>query len=502
MVGRASAVMPRSQLVSRLALDRVRHMETPGIGFLRALALTLAAVTVPGILMGQDGDELRLAERLKACLAKSGDAQELREALGSLVAELDNKGLAREAIDVLMDDLAGVPAGQPPQLKATSATRLLELIGLHRRKGRPELMLPAILILESLQPNDPRVLYAKGEAYGVKSAVFDAEIASDAFNRLYEQLLVSDVRPSGPAGCYDALATFLPELPSRGPAKAKDDVAWLRERLLQFRETLSEGRAISIWVLSDSRIQELSEELQLFVRKGDQARVASVLEQMRALAPGDPASCYMLAQVLSSLGPKFDAGRASDLFREFRELTEEARLRNGERPGPELQAEEIHFRMAEMLGNGAKDSLSKLREVALERASLLRDVAASKDPAVGLSLLHPDLDLDFPDLQSLQAEVQRLQKRLNPLLSQLESKNAELRAQRERLERVESLLQGDPRNPRLIDARLSLRGKVNTLEFDISKLQKRTGVDPSRLDSLAARFNELSEQARQGTRLR
>lgn len=472
-------------------------MEIPGTGYLRVVALAFAAVFALGSLKGQDADELRLTERLKACLSKSGDAQELRAALGALVAELDNKGLEREAIDVLMNDLAGLPSGRPPELKATSATKLFELIGLHRRKGRPEMMLPAILILESLQPDDSRVLYAKGEAYGVKSAVFDADLASDAFNRLYEQLLVSDVRPSGPAGSYDALATFLPELPARGPAKTKDHVAWLRERLLQFRETLSEGRAISIWVLSDSRIQELSEELRLFVRRSDQVRMASVLEQMRALNPGDPATCYMLAQVHASLGPKFDAARASDLFREFRELTEEARLRTGDRSDPELRSDEIHRRMADLLGNGARDSLSMLREVALERATLLRDVAASKDPVGGLGLLHPDQDLDFPDLQSLQGELQRLQKRLSPLLSQLEYKTAELGAQQDRLDRVESMLQGDPRNPKLIEARLSLRGKINTLEFDIGKLEKRMGIDPRRLDALTGRFRELADRVKQ-----
>lgn len=426
-----------------------------------------------------------LEARLRDCLAEFADTATLR-----LRLELYRKALgARAEVAVivgLLEALRDCPPDRKPTLEGARITELLDRVAYHRRRGHPERMLPALAVLRELLPNDARVLYALGEAYGVQSPVFDSRKAEVAFAQLYEQLLTEPNRPKTPVAQTKELVKFLPEL--GGPT---DRTAWLRDRVRGFCETLRDNQPIGLWKLRDPRLEELQEDLRVALPHGNQAELVGVLTQIRAVHPDDPASCYMLAQVHASLGPQFQPDRSIELFRQFLDLTAEERFQKQADEDPLATRDEVAKRLRSMQVSDAKDDLQALRMAAKETLATFAAARGKPQPFVF-----------FPELPQLQALVRELQKqvdkeapdlqkttdRIAVLKSELEAAKADYeRWKRESASRRRGVADPQP----FVDAIRSRKEVIERLEKKQEQLTARVGDVQQRLAAGQARLAQF-----------
>lgn len=356
-------------------------------------------------------------QHLLACLADLADVVVLRQKLDLYRQALGTRGEAA-VIVLLLEALRDCPPDRKPTLEAARLTELLDRVGFHRRRGHPERMLPPLRVLQELLPDDARVLYALGEAYGVQSPAFDSRKAEAAFARLYEQLLTEPATPKTPRAQARELVKFLPELGGN-----TDRTAWLRDRVRGFCETLRDGQPIGLWKLRDPRLEELQEDLRVVLPRGFQREIVEVLEQMRTIHPDDPASCYMLAQLHASMGPLFKSERSVELFRQFLEMTTEERFVKSADEDPLMSRDDVAQRMLGMQLATAKDQLQALRIVAKETVIELT-------PPKG----KPQAMLFFPERALLESLTRELSKEMG-------KENEELRKSSERIARVKSELE-------------------------------------------------------------
>lgn len=428
-----------------------------------------------------------LGSLLRECLADSPDTKTLRIRL-----EAYRKALGAHAevavVVCLLDGLRNCPPDAKPTLEGARITELLDRVSFHRRRGHPERMLPALAVLEKLLPNDARVLYSLGEAYGVQSPVFDAHKAEAAFARLYEQLVTEPNRPKTPLAQTAELVKFLPEL--GGPL---DRTAWFRDRVRGFCETLRDGQPIGLWKLRDPRLEELQEDLRVALPHGVQKELVDILTQVRAIHPDDPASCYMLAQVHASLGPAFLPDRSVELFRQFLDLTAEERFQKASEEDPLATRDEVAKRLRGLQVANAKDDLQALR---MDAKEILAQFAAAKGK--------PQPYVFFPELSVLQTTLKELQKqwekdgpelekttnRIAVLKQELES----ARADYERWKRESAVRRRGVADPQpFLDAISSRKQAIERLEKKQEQMTGRTGDLQQRIAALEARLKQFDK---------
>jgi hypothetical protein len=85
-----------------------------------------------------------------------------------------------------------------------------------RTRGRPERMLVPLLALHASFPDDPRVLYCLGEAFGMATPLFDAARAENCFTRLLDVVTPESIEGTNAAGRGTVLGEYLPELRRAG----------------------------------------------------------------------------------------------------------------------------------------------------------------------------------------------------------------------------------------------------------------------------------------------
>lgn len=423
-----------------------------------------------------------LEQALRDCVAGLAEGA-ARAALERYEQALGTRGEA--AVIALLIVLFGdAPPDRVPTLDEARMTELFDRVAFHRRRGHPERMLPALLLLQRALPDDVRVQFALGEAFGVQSAVFDARKAEQAFARAYDLLLAVPATPSTPHAQARELARFLPEL-----AGAGDRTAWFRQRLRGFCETLRDGQPIGLWKLRDPRLEELQEDLRVVLPRGFQKEVIDVLEQMRAIHPDDPASCYMLAQVHASLGPAQKPERAIELFRQFLDLTAESRFEQApDAESPIMSRADVARRLAGLQLATAKDDLQALRIAAKETLILLTP-AKGKPPAL---LFFPELSFLERATRELANKLAKAEGDLNKEEARLQRMEREMESAKADYERWKAASRGrrgysDPQP--WVDA---IQGRKQNIE----KLEKKLG--PTR-DAVAAQRRLLQEHE---TRLR
>ncbi|MCK5941097.1 MAG: hypothetical protein KAI24_03930 [Planctomycetes bacterium] len=302
-----------------------------------------------------------------------------------------------------MDDLKAHKSG-PFLIADKSVTRLLDEVCYQRTRGRPQRMLPALLALRSRYPEDPRVLYALGEAYGIASPVFDAERAHESFHTLLEALRERSEVATEPVGRGRSLAQFLPELTKAGlllSERPTDTTARLRQHLLQLCETLQSGRPIGLWKLADPQLDRLYEQLSLARTRLDQERCREVLEAMLDMQPVNAVLRFALAEVYLSLGPAFDRNKAAENLEAFLHLTDPATLGGPDdrRPSVLTSADIVkdleRFRLAKPRSN--------LEEQRIQAHELL--------DAIGKTIRKRDDGLLLaPDREAIEKEVSKLEK--------------------------------------------------------------------------------------------
>jgi hypothetical protein len=343
--------------------------------------------------------------------AKSA-AQDYLDALG--------KAPERDACKLLVDDLRRHKSG-PFIIADKSVTRLLDEVRFQRTRGRPERMLPPLLALQTRYPDDPRVLYALGEAFGVASPVFDAERASKSFRQLLDVLRERSEVATDAVGRGRSLAQFLPELSRAGlllSEKPTDTSARMRQQLLAYCEKLDGGNAIGLWRLADPQMDRLYEQLSLARARLDQARCCEVLEAMLDMQPVNAVLQFALAEVHLSIGPAFERDKAKKCLEAFLELTDPATLGGPEdrRPSVLTSADIVNdlerFRLAK-----PRNSLEKQRIAAHDYLDALKKTIRKKGGELLLA----------PDRKSVEREISRCEKRiksknryLNPALRNLQ----------------------------------------------------------------------------------
>jgi len=425
-------------------------------------------------------------QHLLACLVDLASTALLQQRLDRYRRSLGTRAEA-QVIALLLEGLADCPPDQKPSLEGARITELLDRVSFHRRRGHPERMLPALLVLQHLLPDDARVLYALGEAYGVQSPAFDARQAEMAFAQLYEQLLVEPATPKTPRAQARELVKFLPEL-----GGSTDRTAWLRDRVRGFCETLRDGQAIGLWKLRDPRLEELQEDLLVVLPRGVQREQVAVLEQIRAVHPDDPASCYMLAQLHASMGPEWQPARSIELFREFLDLTAEQRFQTVGDEAPLMSRDDVARRMMAMQLGEAKDQLQSLRIVA-------KEILIELQPAKG----KPEAGLYFPEKKELERrvkELQRAQTKEDTVLRKADERIAKVRqdlagaeADYERWKQQSARSRRGVADPQpYIDAITSRRALLGRLEEKREPLQERVAAMQAWLTACEQRLQRFT----------
>ena len=299
----------------------------------------LGTLLLGGALPSQAGLDTKLRDvldRMQHVISGAVDKASLDDAIAAAQAYSEALGESgeRRACDLLIEDLQRHTGG-PWVLADESVTRLLDEVMYQRTRGRPERMLPALFALNARYPDDARVLYTLGEAYGVASAVFDADRARAAFKRLLDALRENSEVATDPVGRGRSLVQFLPELSRAGlllKEKTTDTTARMRQQLLKYCDTLAGGRPIGLWRLADPQMDRLFEQLSLARESLDQNRCREVLEAMLEMQPVNPVLQFALAEVHLSRGPAFSRKGARRCLEEFLALTDPATL-SGPRDG-------------------------------------------------------------------------------------------------------------------------------------------------------------------------
>lgn len=238
----------------------------------------------------------------------------LRDLLDALGAAPE-RDLTQQTLTALRDH-----EGAPVLVANEAAQELFDELAKQRVHGHPERLLPALLLLESRDPQDPRVLFCLAQAYGVPSAVFDAKRAAAALEQLLEGLRNGGDAGGNPAAQFALMQGFLPELSSTKFLSKREQgecKVWLRRELLGLRDAMQKGLDIGRWPLADARLIALQDVLAEARRKLQQRRSHQVLTAMLAIQPDNPVLRLAFAEVCASHGPVEDrrvALRCLDAF--------------------------------------------------------------------------------------------------------------------------------------------------------------------------------------------
>lgn len=237
----------------------------------------------------------RLVELVTDCAAALGEEPAVAAAL---------------AAGLLRDHAAG--AGRPAA-DGASIDQLTEAMARARTARRPELLLPAALVLTQLAGADPRGHLLLAEALGAASPIRDPGRAAAALDRAL-QLLAAPGPSSSPtlAGVLPLLAEGEPTLP---PASLQ---AWLRAQ----RAALDEGVPLRPTGADELRALGLMPELAAARRGGDQRSALRLLTQCARLLPGNPAFALLLGETLASVGPLPQPDLAQRELQRFLRLTD------------------------------------------------------------------------------------------------------------------------------------------------------------------------------------
>lgn len=359
---------------------------------------------------------------------------------------------------------------------------LLDEVAFQRARGRPERLLLPLLALRATCPDDPRVLYALGEAFGVASVVFDAKESASAFRSLLPLLRDKAERAEAPDERTRLLSVFLPELAAAGvlPRAKNEDVGyWLRQQVLGFLETLDAGRPIGIWQLADPRLDNLYEELVVQRRKGDQAACVRVLEVMLAMQRSHPVHLYALAEARASLGPMFDPNKAIESLDEFLDLTDAATVGSaGRQREPLLSRDQLAAQIERFRVADPRDGLEAQRVFARELKAAL--VERPEEPW-----------LLAPDRTKLAAEVAKLSSQVSQKAKEIEKVEAHLRKNREGLERLRAT-RHDPADPNRKNERIQdFNEEIDKDETKLAKLRPDHDEKKALLDRLRARLDRF-----------
>lgn len=380
-----------------------------------ALVLLLAAAP----LAAQSLLERKLQALVEAMQAVAGGGvseQEVAKARSAAQDYLDALGKApeRDACRLLVTDLRQHESG-PFIVAEKSVTRLFDEVKFQRTRGRPERMIPPLLALQTRYPNDPRVLYALGEAFGVASPVFDAERASKSFRQLLEVLRERSEVATDAVGRGRSLAQFLPELSRAGLLLSEaptDTNARMRQQLLAYCEKLDGGKAIGLWRLADPQMDRLYEQLSLARSRLDQARCCEVLEAMLDMQPVNAVLQFALAEVHLSIGPAFDRSKAKKCLEAFLELTDPATLGGPEDRRPsvltsaDIVSDLTRFRLAK-----PRSSLEKQRIAAHDYLDALKKTIRKKEDGL---LLAPDREFVERAISTIEKRIKSKNKYLEP----------------------------------------------------------------------------------------
>lgn len=288
------------------------------------LASTLATLTVGGALACQTMTARKAADAAKAVAAVlqddpvEGASKQAVKALEDLIDALGNA--AEREVATLVLDVVKESGDDMLILKTATAGTLLDAVKKHRVRGYPDRLLPALLLLESRDPEDPRVLFALAEARAIASLAFDAVAAEKGFARLLEVLREGSGTGGDAAARLALLTEFLPELavtPMLSKREQGEATFWLRQQLLVFRDTLQKGEAIALGQLAEPRLLALQELLLDARRTMNQPRCKKVLDAMLLMQPTSPALHYALFEVHASMGSAYDRQLAIKHLEEF-----------------------------------------------------------------------------------------------------------------------------------------------------------------------------------------
>lgn len=363
--------------------------------------------------------QMPLDQRIQGCFGDARNGVELRLWLEDLRKDLlsgsnpDAGAVLEEAeiLGVVAESLKPCKRGQSAALDDLTATKLVDRISRHRRKGRLGPMLTALVLFQELRPDEPLVLYGLGEAYGTQSPWFDPAKALAAFDKLTGQLETPTPPTKKSAQArYQLVFDHLPEL-SGGNREGRID--WFRRKVGDFCELLRRGEPISLWSLRDPRLEELQEDLIVAMRSGVNKEILDVLGQMLAIHSEDPGTLFLRAKVLASFGDTFDATKSLKDLERFLEITSESKFESNQDQDPRMNREDVARRLKSMAQFTAKDDLQELR---IEAKELQRDLT----PAGG----KPQPKLHYPDIEKLRTEIKNREK-LNQELRDLETKIAD-----------------------------------------------------------------------------
>lgn len=285
-----------------------------------ALAVLLVVVTVPGQTM-TERKAAAAANAVAAALADDSADGASAAAVKSLKQLLDALGSAveREVAKVVLDIVAASGDG-PILIKSDDAGVLLAAVKKHRPRGYPDRLLPALLLLESRDPEDPRVVFALAEARAIASATFDAKAAAAGFGKLLETLREGSDAGGDPAARMKLLKDFLPELavtPLLSKRERGELTFWFRRTLLGYQDSLEKGDPIPLGQLAEPRLMAVQELLDDARRRLDQPKCKKLLDAMLRMQPNNPVLHYGLFEVHASMGAANDTKRAIKHLDEF-----------------------------------------------------------------------------------------------------------------------------------------------------------------------------------------
>lgn len=282
-------------------------------GLITMLTSTLAMFTVSGSLGCQTMTERQAAAAAAAVAAVlqddpvEGASKRAVKALEDLLDALGNA--AERDVTKLVLGVLKASSGGMVITKSATAGALLEAVKAHRARGYPDRLLPALLLLESRDPKDPRVMFALAEARAIASAAFDAVAAEKGFGNLLEALRDGSETGGDVAARWQLLTEFLPELavtPMLSKREQSETIFWFRRQLLGFRDTVQLGKPIALGQLQEPRLLALQELVFDARRTLNQPRCKQLLDAMLQMQPTSPVLHYALFEVHASMGPAYD----------------------------------------------------------------------------------------------------------------------------------------------------------------------------------------------------
>lgn len=215
----------------------------------------LPALLVVSCLVGQGPGKGAAAERdvaaieaqLKRCLDVDGNVGGLAQSLLNLL-EVLGTGAEADAVRFVVDGLHAQK--EPGPLPRETVAQAIEALAKVRKGARLAWTLPVIELLLRQEPNDMRLIFCRGEAYGRASAVFNGSKALLDLQALEQELLSlagkggsqgRTVTPVVPNPRVSDLLAFLPEVAVR---KQSEQIPACHELLCRMQRPLRNGLAV------------------------------------------------------------------------------------------------------------------------------------------------------------------------------------------------------------------------------------------------------------------